>query len=110
MPNSFPSPEFSKRNNFKSPQEELSELMKEANEKLFNSGNKNGYGGGLPLSVEIEEMNPGEASDSVSPPSGRPNFFANSLMQNSTPDLLSPRKRGRKPKHYSEILYELGQR
>ena len=24
--------------------------------------------------------------------------------------MLSPRKRGRKPKHYSEILYELGQR
>ena len=28
----------------------------------------------------------------------------------SKTSLLSPRKRGRKPKHYSEILFELGQR
>lgn len=56
----------------------------------------------LPLSVEINEM---EAdNESVSPPRARP--FP--LPSPSNP--LSPRKRGRKPKHYSEILFELGQR
>ena len=39
-------------------------------------------------------------------------FFANKSDDNTTSKtyLLSPRKRGRKPKHYSEILFELGQR
>ena len=39
-------------------------------------------------------------------------FFAKKSKSNTTSktSLLSPRKRGRKPKHYSEILFELGQR
>ena len=81
---------------YKSPQEELAELMKLTNEKLFKSSNTNKS---LPLSVEIDEQQD-SSCDSVSPPR-HPYMVTNSL---------SPRKRGRKPKHYSEILYELGQR
>ena len=80
---------------YRSPQEELAELMKLTNEKLFKSSNTNKS---LPLSVEIDEQD--SSCDSVSPPR-HPYMVSNSL---------SPRKRGRKPKHYSEILYELGQR
>jgi len=58
---------------------------------------------GLPLSVEIEELDSG--SESTSPRA------ALTMAQNLLgPSGLSPRKRGRKPKHYSEILQELGQR
>lgn len=78
---------------YKTPQEELAELMKLTNEKLFKNTNRS-----LPLSVEIDEQD--SSCDSVSPPRN-PYMVTNSL---------SPRKRGRKPKHYSEILYELGQR
>ena len=88
--------EAGKRNvPYRSPQEELAELMKLTNEKLFKSSNTNKS---LPLSVEIDEQD--SSCDSVSPPR-HPYMVTNSL---------SPRKRGRKPKHYSEILYELGQR
>ena len=52
----------------------------------------------FPLSVEIQEIE--EGGESVSPPRSRPL---------PSPSPLSPRKRGRKPKHYSEILFELGQ-
>ena len=58
--------------------------------------------GEFPLSVEINELE-SSSPESVSPPRARP--FP--LSPNSP---LSPRKRGRKPKHYSEILFELGQR
>ena len=54
----------------------------------------------FPLCVEINEME--DSSESVSPPRARPFMPPTSS--------LSPRKRGRKPKHYSEILFELGQR
>lgn len=98
---------------FKSPRREFSELVKEANEKMASklyhgaaaANNNNNNNGGLPLSVEIEELD--SSSDSASPPRNLSmSYFPNSLAGNS----LSPRKRGRKPKHYSEILYELGQR
>ena len=62
---------------------------------------KEEHGGEFPLSVEINELD--SSPESVSPPRARP--FP--LSPNSA---LSPRKRGRKPKHYSEILFELGQR
>ena len=62
---------------------------------------KEEHGGEFPLSVEINELD--SSPESVSPPRAPP--FA--LSPNSP---LSPRKRGRKPKHYSEILFELGQR
>ena len=62
---------------------------------------KEEHGGEFPLSVEINELD--SSPESVSPPRARP--FP--LSPNSG---LSPRKRGRKPKHYSEILFELGQR
>ena len=62
---------------------------------------KEEHGGEFPLSVEINELD--SSPESVSPPRARP--F--NLSPNSP---LSPRKRGRKPKHYSEILFELGQR
>lgn len=88
-------PESKRSKPYKSPQEELAELMKLTNEKLFKNSNQNRS---LPLSVEIDEQD--SSSDSVSPPRN-PYMVTNSL---------SPRKRGRKPKHYSEILYELGQR
>ena len=88
-------PESKRPKPYKSPQEELAELMKLTNEKLFKSSNQNRS---LPLSVEIDEQD--SSCDSVSPPRN-PYMVTNSL---------SPRKRGRKPKHYSEILYELGQR
>ena len=63
---------------------------------------KEEHGGEFPLSVEINELE-SSSPESVSPPRARP--FP--LSPNSA---LSPRKRGRKPKHYSEILFELGQR
>ena len=89
--------EGAKRNAaYRSPQEELAELMKLTNEKLFKSSQNTNKS--LPLSVEIDEQD--SSCDSVSPPR-HPYMVTNSL---------SPRKRGRKPKHYSEILYELGQR
>jgi len=89
---------------YRTPQEELTELMKLTNEKLFRNSNRMGANQ-LPLSVEIEELD--SSSDSVSPPRNMSNpFMPNSMVTNS----LSPRKRGRKPKHYSEILFELGQR
>ena len=89
--------EAAKRNvAYRSPQEELAELMKLTNEKLFKSSQNTNKS--LPLSVEIDEQD--SSCDSVSPPR-HPYMVTNSL---------SPRKRGRKPKHYSEILYELGQR
>ena len=88
----------------KSPQEELAELMKLTNEKLFNNSNRVAASN-LPLSVEIEELD--SSSDSVSPPRNLPASAANPFMITNS---LSPRKRGRKPKHYSEILFELGQR
>ena len=75
---------------YKTAQEELAQLMKLTNEKLFKTTNRAG------LSVDVDET----SSDSVSPPRN-PFIITNSL---------SPRRRGRKPKHYSEILYELGQR
>ena len=91
------SAEAAKRNvPYRSPQEELAELMKLTNEKLFKSSQNTNKS--LPLSVEIDEQD--SSCDSVSPPR-HPYMVTNSL---------SPRKRGRKPKHYSEILYELGQR
>ena len=83
---------------YKTAQEELAELMKLTNEKLFKNANTN-RSSSLPLSVEIDAEQD-SSSDSVSPPRN-PFMITNSL---------SPRKRGRKPKHYSEILYELGQR
>ena len=96
MFNVKPEPEGNKRSKpYKTPQEELAELMKLTNEKLFKNSNTNRS---LPLSVEIDEQD--SSCDSVSPPRN-PYMVSNSL---------SPRKRGRKPKHYSEILYELGQR
>ena len=79
---------------YRTAQEELSELMKLTNEKLFKNANQQ-----LPLSVEIDEQDSG--SDTVSPQPRNPFMITNHL---------SPRKRGRKPKHYSEILFELGQR
>ena len=79
---------------YKTAQEELSDLMKLTNEKLFKSS----ASGSLPQSVDNE---PDPGPESVSPQSRNPFFVTNSL---------SSRKRGRKPKHYSEILYELGQR
>ena len=82
---------------YKTAQEELAELMKLTNEKLFKNANTSRSS--LPLSVEIEAEQD-SSSDSVSPPRN-PFMITNSL---------NPRKRGRKPKHYSEILYELGQR
>ena len=69
--------------------EQFGDLVKEEHEVEF------------PLSVEINELD--SSPESVSPPRAPP--FA--LSPNSS---LSPRKRGRKPKHYSEILFELGQR
>ena len=97
-------PDAKRQKTFKTPQEELAELMKLTNEKLFRNSNRMGANH-LPLSVEIEELD--SSSDSVSPPRNMSNpFMPNSLITNS----LSPRKRGRKPKHYSEILFELGQR
>ena len=50
---------------FKSPRREFSELLKEANEKMA-SKLSNATNGGLPLSVEIEELD--SSSDSASPP------------------------------------------
>ena len=79
---------------YKTAQEELSDLMKLTNEKLFKSS----ANGSLPPAVDSDQE-PGP--DSASPQSRNPFFVTNSL---------SSRKRGRKPKHYSEILYELGQR
>ena len=79
---------------YKTAQEELSDLMKLTNEKLFKSS----ANGSLPQSVDSEQDT---GPESVSPQSRNPFFVTNSL---------SSRKRGRKPKHYSEILYELGQR
>lgn len=110
------SPEMNKRKYFKSPHEDLTDLMKEANEKIFRQTSNHlggNHHGQLPLSVEIQEMgdNPGD-NESVSPPrnvTGRPGFLPN-LISNNPLSALSPRKRGRKPKHYSEILFELGQR
>jgi len=97
-------PDAKRHKAFKTPQEELTELMKLTNEKLFRNSNRMGANH-LPLSVEIEELD--SSSDSVSPPRNMSNpFMPNSMVTNS----LSPRKRGRKPKHYSEILFELGQR
>jgi hypothetical protein len=53
---------------FKSPRREFSELLKEANEKMASklSGHNNSNSSGLPLSVEIEELD--SSSDSASPP------------------------------------------
>lgn len=97
-------PDAKRFKSYKTPQEELSELMKLTNEKLFRNSSRMGANH-LPLSVEIEELD--SSSDSVSPPRTMSNpFMSNSMVTNS----LSPRKRGRKPKHYSEILFELGQR
>jgi len=97
-------PDAKRFKSYKTPQEELSELMKLTNEKLFRNSSRMGANH-LPLSVEIEELD--SSSDSVSPPRNMSNpFMPNSMVTNS----LSPRKRGRKPKHYSEILFELGQR
>eukprot|EP00092_Neocalanus_flemingeri_P032383 GFUD01035208.1.p1 GENE.GFUD01035208.1~~GFUD01035208.1.p1 ORF type:complete len:637 (+),score=103.36 GFUD01035208.1:231-1913(+) len=104
MFNIKPEPDAKRHKAFKTPQEELTELMKLTNEKLFRNSNRMGANH-LPLSVEIEELD--SSSDSVSPPRNMSNpFMPNSMVTNS----LSPRKRGRKPKHYSEILFELGQR
>merc|ERR1719336_1079096 len=90
---------------YQSAQEELSELMKLTNEKLFKNTSST-----LPLSVEIDTEQD-SSSDSVSPPR---NPFAvtahHAAAGGGGGGALSPRKRGRKPKHYSEILYELGQR
>lgn len=97
-------PDAKRLKTYRTPQEELSDLMKLTNEKLFKNSNRMGANH-LPLSVEIEELD--SSSDSVSPPRNMSNpFMPNSMVTNS----LSPRKRGRKPKHYSEILFELGQR
>ena len=63
---------------------------------------KSEHVGEFPLSVEINELD--SSSESVSPPRAPP------FPLNSPHSPLSPRKRGRKPKHYSEILFELGQR
>lgn len=104
MYNIKPEPDAKRFKTYKTPQEELSDLMKLTNEKLFRNSSQMGANH-LPLSVEIEELD--SSSDSVSPPRNMSNpFMPNSMVTNS----LSPRKRGRKPKHYSEILFELGQR
>jgi len=62
-------------------------------------------GAALPLQVELQEY------DSIPhpPPLTRHMpmaFFNNSMMTKSS----KPNKRGRKPKHYNDILFELGQR
>ena len=85
---------------YQSAQEELSELMKLTNEKLFKNTSS-----ALPLSVEIDTEQD-SSSDSVSPPRNPFTVTAHAAATGA----VSPRKRGRKPKHYSEILYELGQR
>ena len=69
----------------KTAQEELADLMKLTNQKLFRSPGSSDQS--LPLSVDLEEQDPGS----------RPPLLVSSH--------LSQRKRGRKPKHYSEILY-----
>jgi hypothetical protein len=52
---------------FKSPRREFSELLKEANEKMASKlTNHSSSSSGLPLSVEIEELD--SSSDSASPP------------------------------------------
>ena len=89
---SEPGPSEGRKFKYKTAQEELAQLMKLTNEKLFKTTNRAG------LTVDIDETE--TSSDSVSPPRN-PFIITNSL---------SPRRRGRKPKHYSEILYELGQR
>ena len=88
---------------YQSAQEELSELMKLTNEKLFKNTSS-----ALPLSVEIDTEQD-SSSDSVSPPRNPFTVTAHHAAA-AAGAALSPRKRGRKPKHYSEILYELGQR
>lgn len=104
-----------RRKYFKSPTEDLVDLMKEANEKIFRGSGSHleRNSGHLPLSVEIQEMarHAGDP-ESVSPPRNLPGrFLPNSMISNnSSSSGISPRKRGRKPKHYSEILFELGQR
>ena len=90
---------------YQSAQEELSELMKLTNEKLFKNTSS-----ALPLSVEIDTEQD-SSSDSVSPPRNPFTVTAHhAAAGGGGGGALSPRKRGRKPKHYSEILYELGQR
>ena len=75
---------------YRTAQEELTELMKLTNEKLFKSSS--GVKSQVETSVDTDHCS--------SPP--RPSFMISSNT--------GVRRRGRKPKHYSEILYELGQR
>ena len=75
---------------YRTAQEELTELMKLTNEKLFKSS------AGVKSQVETSV----DTDHCSSPP--RPSFMISSNT--------GVRRRGRKPKHYSEILYELGQR